>query len=72
MSRVRTYALELEVEIEEDTPDGLVEAMLPRVVRYSSATEAIDTGLFGADDHLHANVLTLRYVGPLTSPRETP
>lgn len=65
-SRRVTYLLELDLELQEDTPNRLVESVLPVVLEHSTAKEAIDTGLFGADDHLNADVVGLRLLDPKT------
>ena len=55
----RTYKLILEVEGADDTDLGLLDYVLRNVVEYSSAKEAIDTGLFGGSDKLNVDVTSL-------------
>lgn len=65
-TRQRTYLVALDFDVDDVTTDQLVEAMLPAVLEHSTAGEAIDTGLFGADDHLVADVRGLRLLHPGT------
>lgn len=61
----RTFILELVVD-DYDSPPNLVHAVLPNVLEYSSAKKSIETGLFGGDDHLDVDVVSLRLLGEVT------
>ena len=56
----RTYTLILEVEGPDSTDLNLLDWAVEKVVEWSSAKEAIDTGLFGNSDSLNVDVTSLR------------
>lgn len=59
----RSYILALEVEGPDDTDLKLLDWTVGEVVEWSTAREAIDTGLFGSSDRLNVDVTSLHLVG---------
>lgn len=55
----RTYTLILDVEGPDDTDVALLDGAVRMVVEWPSIKEAIDTSLFGADDRLSVDVVSL-------------
>lgn len=60
----RTYTLILDVEGPDDTDVLLLDGVVANVIEWSTAKEAIDTGIFGTCDHLNVNVTSLRLSRP--------
>ena len=56
----RTYTLILDVEGPDDTDLNLLDWAVGQVVEWSTAKEAIDTGIFGGSDLLDVDVVSLR------------
>ena len=56
----RTYTLILELEGPDGQDLNLLDWAVEKVVEFSTAKEAIDTGIFGAGDRLHVDVTSLR------------